>query len=169
MAQTVASHTHTFRIPFWRMYLPIVVYAQTLYLPGMWLIFFVIGAMNGVAWATEFHFVSSLAGCVGVILTLMPAFWVYVRRHVVRVGPDTFTCSNGFGKLVTVPWSAITKVRPLYLPGLPYLMISTSRTRLKLWLPMFLRDMHEFVEKVERYAGGDHILYQELWPRVEQK
>ena len=26
MAQTVASHTHTFRIPFWRMYLPVVVY-----------------------------------------------------------------------------------------------------------------------------------------------
>ena len=48
-------------------------------------------------------------------------------------------------------------------------MVSTTRTRLKLWLPMFLRDMHDFVEKVEQYAGPDHILYQELWPRVEQQ
>ncbi len=169
MASATVTDVHTFRIPFWRMYLPVAVYAQVLYLPGMWVIFYLQAVIYPQPWPTAFHFQASVAGSVGVVAVLAPAFWLYVRRSVVRVSADGFTCSNGFGRLRTVKWGDITAVRSLHIPGFPYLLVTTTQTRLKLWLPLFLGRLDEFTEQVGRFAGPDHILYQALWPRVEQK
>lgn len=169
MASATATPVHTFRIVFWRIYFASVAYAQVLFAPSMWGVIYWQSVQASLPCPTDWQLGLYIAGSVAIALVLAPAFFAYVLTIPVKVSPTGFTCGNGLGKLVTVPWSAITKVRPLYLPGFPYLMVSTSQTQLKLWLPMFLRDMHEFVEKVEQYAGPNHILYQALWPRVEQK
>jgi hypothetical protein len=160
---------HTFRISFWRIYFAAVVYAQVLFAPAMWGVFYLDSVRFNMPFPTAWNIATYVAGSVLVNLLLAPAFALYVRALPVRVSPDGFSCPNGLGKMVTVPWEAITKVKPLHLPGFPYLMVSTTRTRLKLWLPLMLRDLPEFTELVGRFAGHDHVLYQALWPRVEQK
>lgn len=169
MAHTAVTPAHTYRISFWRIYFAAVVYAQVLFAPGMWAVIYWQSVQAGLSFPTDWQLGLYVAGSVAVALVLAPAFLAYVFTIPVKVSPAGFTCGNGFGKLVTVPWDSITKVRPLYLPGFPYLMVWTTRTRLKLWLPLFLRDMPEFVERVEGFAGHEHVLYQALWPRVEQK
>lgn len=149
------------------MYLPMVVYAQALYLPGMWVIFYLQSYRFTQPFPTGFQFQSSLIGCVGVVLVLMPLFWAYVQFQVVKVSAVGITCSNGFGKMVTVRWEEVVGIRKLYIPGLPYLLVSTTPTRLKLWLPLFLGNMQEFADKVEEYAGSEHVLYQAVWPHTQ--
>jgi hypothetical protein len=163
------TEVHTFSIAFWRMYFAAVVYAQVLFAPCMWFVFLLLSWGLGDPFPSAAHAVLYVLGSLMLLVALAPAFWVYVRRLVVKVSPEGLTCSNGFGKLVTVPWEGISRVRPLILPGFPYLLVKTDRTRLWLWLPLFLKRMPEFVEQVERHAGADHMLYQALWPRVEQK
>lgn len=97
---------------------------------------------------------------VSTILMAPAALWMKLALPV-RVSADGFSCPNGFGKMVTVSWDGILEVRSFNLPGLPYLLVKTDLSRLKLWLP-------QFVEKVEEFAGPDHVLYQALWPRVEK-
>jgi hypothetical protein len=161
--------TYTYRIAFWRIYFAAVVYAQAFYTPLIWGVLYLLSP--GPPKPFPFTEIATLYifGSLLLALSLIPAFWVYVRILVVRVSADGFTCSNGFGKLRTVPWGSVTWVKALHLPGFPYLLVTTDRSRLKLWLPLFLRDMPEFAEKVEQFAGADHVLYQALWPRVEQK
>ncbi|MEO2090268.1 MAG: hypothetical protein ABGY75_12310 [Gemmataceae bacterium] len=154
--------THTFRVPFWRMYLPAAVYAQVLFAGGMWLTFYILAKARG-AGLDHAMVVSYALGAAAVAGLLVPAFLVYVYLLKVTVSPDGLTCSNGFGKMVTAPWDSVTGVKRLIVPGFPYLLVSTSTTRLKLWLPLFLGRMDEFVTRVEGYAGSEHILYQHLW------
>lgn len=169
MANPTLTETHTFRIAFWRIYFAAVVYAQAMFTPGMWAVIYWQSVEAKLPCPTDWQMGLYVAGSVAVALVLAPAFFAYVRTLPVRVSADGFTCGNGFGKLVTVPWESITKVKAFYLPGFPYLLVWTTKTRLKLWLPLFLREMPEFVERVEEFAGHDHPLYQALWPRVEQK
>ncbi|MCU0705287.1 MAG: hypothetical protein MUF18_15050 [Fimbriiglobus sp.] len=163
------SENHVFRIPFWRMYLTAVVYAQVFFVPAMWTVFYLISRVNDDPFPSLPMAGMYVLGSLALTLVLAPAFWVYVRRLVVKVTPESLTCSNGLGKLVTVPWKSVVGVRPIYLPGFPYLLLRNTRTRLQLWLPLFLGRLPEFTELVGHFAGTDHLLYQALWPRVEQK
>jgi hypothetical protein len=161
MADAAVTSSHTFRIPFWRMYLPAAVYAQFLYAPGMWGAFYFLASARGASLDSRM-IGPYLIGSAAVAVLLAPAFLVYVWRHRVTVTPDTFTCSNGFGGIPTVPWDSITGVKRLNVPGFPYLLVTSTKTRLKLWLPLFLGRFEEFTEKVEEYAGVDHPLYRAL-------
>ena len=159
---------HTFRIPFWRMYLPAAVYGQVLFAPGMWLTFYLMASARG-AGLDETMVVLYAVGSAMVAVLLAPAFLVYVWKQRVTVTPHTLTCSNGFGKLVTVPWGSITAVRRLILPGFPYLLVKSTHSRFKLWLPLFLGRFAEFTDRVEEYAGADHPLCPHLWKRAERE
>lgn len=169
MAETAAPPVTTFRTPFWRMYLPAVVYAQVFYGVGMWLILLLLSRFDGQRFPTTSQAAVYVVNSTAVSLVLIPVLLVYVRRLVVRLTPDGITCPNGLGRLVTVPWESVTGVKPFHLPGLPYLMVRTDRTRKKLWLPLFLGRLPEFAEKVEECAGPDHLLYQAVWPAAEQQ
>lgn len=161
-----ATVTHSFRIPFWRMYLSAAVYAQVLFAGGMWLTFYLLAKARGMD--MDLGMVVSYAlGAAAVAGLLVPAFLVYVYLFKVTVSPDGLTCSNGFGKMVTAPWGSVTGVKRLIVPGFPYLLVSTSATRLKLWLPLFLGRMDDFVARVDEYAGPDHVLYQHIWQCAE--
>ncbi len=163
-----ATVTHSFRIAFWRMYLPAAVYAQVLFAGGMWLTFYVLAKARGID--MDLGMVVSYAlGAAAVAGLLVPAFLIYVAVLKVTVSPDGLTCSNGFGKLTTATWGSITGVKRLIVPGFPYLLVSTSATRLKLWLPLFLGRMDEFVAKIEEYAGSDHVMYQHLWRYADDR
>ena len=166
---TAAPPADTFRVPFWRMYLPAVMYAQALYGVGMWLVFFALSRFDGEPFPTVPQAVVYAVNSTLVSLLLIPAFLIYVRKLVVRVSADGFTCPNGVGRMRTVGWGDITGVRRLTLPGFPYLLVTTTRTRLKLWLPLFLGRLPEFAEKVEQFAGPDHLLYQAVWPTAERQ
>jgi hypothetical protein len=169
MASAAVTDTHTYRISFWRIYFAAVVYAQVLFAPAMWGVFYLDAVRFSMPFPTAWNAVLYVVGSVLVNLLMAPAFWVYVRALPVRVSAEAFTCSNGFGKTVAVPWDSITGVKHLPLPGFPYLLVTTTRTKLKLWLPLLLRDLRGFTEKVEEHAGPDHPLFHALWPRVEQK
>lgn len=165
---TTATSADTFRIPFWRMYLPAAVYAQVLFAGGMWLTFYILAKIRGTG-MDHMMVVSYALGAAAVAGLLVPAFLVYVYLLKVTVTSDGLTCSNGFGKMVTAPWGSVTGVKRLIVPGFPYLLVSTSTTRLKLWLPLFLGRMDEFVGKIEEYAGSDHVLYQHLWRHADDR
>jgi hypothetical protein len=166
---TDAPPADTFRMSFWRIYTAAAVYAQLLFAPGLWAVIYWQATAARVPCPTDWQVGLYVIGSLAVAVVLAPAFFAYVRSLPVKVSADGFTCGNGFGKLVTVPWESITRVKPLILPGFPYLMVWTTKTKLRLWLPLFLRDLPEFTEKVEANAGGGHVLYQNLWPRVEEK
>jgi hypothetical protein len=53
------------------------------------------------------------------------------------------------------------------MPGFPYLLVTATGTRLKLWLPLFLHRFGEFVDRVEECAGSNHMLYQAIWYHAE--
>lgn len=160
MAYATTTSSHTFRIPFWRIYLPAVMYAQALFAPLMWGMFYLtIGGFGGLGRQQVVLYGLGAAAVAGL---LVPTFLIYVFVLKVRVTPDGLTCSNGMGGIKTVPWESITGVKRLILPGFPYLVVSSTKIRLKLWLPLFLGRMEEFSDKVEEYAGGDHPLYRAL-------
>lgn len=150
----------TFQIPFWRIYLPAVMYAQALYAPLMWGVFYVTSRGFGGLGRQQIELYG--LGAAAVAGLLVPAFPIYVLVLKVRVSRDGLTCSNGIGGIKTVPWEAITGAKKLYVPGFPYLLVSATGTRLKQWLPLFLGRMEEFTTKVEEYAGCDHPLYRAL-------
>ena len=153
MENPTLTAVHTFRIAFWRIYFAALVYAQAFYTPLIWAVLYLLSPGSPKPFPfTEFATLY-IFGSLLLAVVLGPAVWVYVRLLVVRVSADGLTCSNGFGKLLTVPWDAITRVKALHIPGFPYLLVTTSRSRLKLWLPLFLRDLPEFVETVGRSAG----------------
>ena len=163
------TSTHTFRIAFWRTYFAAAVYAQAFFAPLIWAVLYLLSPGPPKPFPfTEFA-ILYIFGSLLLALLLVPAFLVYVRMLVVRASADGFTCSNGFGIMRTVPWGAITRARAFHIPGFPYLLVTTTESRLKLWLPLFLRDLPALAEKVEQFAGADHLLYQALWPRVEQR
>ena len=164
---TATPPADTFRIPFWRMYPGAVVYAQAGYTPLVWAQLFLLAPGRPRPFPLTEYVILYIVGSLLLTVILAPAFWVYVRKLVVRVSPDGFTCSNGFGKLVTVPWGSITGVRKLHVPGFPYLLVGRTKTRLKLWLPLFLGRLPEFAERVELYAGPEHPLYQAVWRSAE--
>ena len=114
---TTALPTHTYLIAFWRMYFGAAVYAQALYVPGMWAIFYLLSVAYRAPFPTADEFVLSVAGSAGVALVLMPAFFVYVRKLVVRVSADGLTCSTGLGTLRAVPWEAISRVQRFTSPA----------------------------------------------------
>ncbi len=151
------------------MYFAALVYAQAFYTPLIWAVLYLLTPGSPKPFPFNEFATLYIFGSLLLALVLIPAFWVYVRILVVRVSADGFTCSNGFGKLMTVPWGAISRVKALHIPGFPYLLVTTDRSRLKLWLPLFLRGLPEFADKVEQFAGADHLLYQALWQRVEGK
>lgn len=155
----------TFRIPFWRMYLPAAVYAQVLYAPLMWLVFFLMSGGRGL---TGVHVVMYAAGSAMIAGLLAPAFLVYVHMLKVTVSAAGLTCSNGFGKLETAPWDTISGVKRLAFPGFPYLLVGWTGGRLKLWLPLFLGRFDEFVAAVEDHAGPGHVLNPHLWRAAEK-
>jgi hypothetical protein len=149
------------------MYFAALVYAQAFYTPLVWAVLYLLTPGSPKPFPFTDFAILYILGSLLLALLLVPAFWVYVRLLVVRVSADGLTCSNGFGKLVTVRWATIMRVKAMPIPGFPYLLVTTTETRLKLWLPLFLRDLPEFTEQVGRFAGTEHILYQSLWPRVE--
>lgn len=162
------TETHTFRMPFWHLLFAMLVVGQTFY----WALLGITTLVDVTAFGSTFF----AGGSIGVavitsficsVIMVPAAFWLKFALPV-RVSAGGFTCPNGFGLLVTVPWESIREVRPFTVPGLPYLVVKTDRTRFRLWLPLFLREMSEFVERVEQFAGHDHPLYQALWPRVER-
>jgi hypothetical protein len=162
------TEDHTYRIPFVRLFLAMLVVGQSVFWLFMGLALLLGVVIPGGRITLGAEFVGMVAASVISTLLMAPAaLWMKLALPV-RVSPDSFSCPNGFGKMVTVPWGAIRDVKSFNLPGMPYLLVRTDRTRLKLWLPLFLREMPEFVEKVEQFAGQDHVLYQALWPQAEQ-
>lgn len=145
------------------------VFAQLL-LIGFLLVVGVIVSINGSnqpVW-TELPLVY-VVWSVGTITLLCPIYLLLIYLLPVKVSAESFACPAFFGNMVTVPWSEITGVRSFPIPGFGYLVVSCVGKRSKLWLPLCLWRFPEFVEDVGRFAGPSHILYQALWPRVEQK
>jgi hypothetical protein len=167
MTHTTATSTDTFRIPFWRMYLPAAVCAQVLFVPLMALMFRV--TTGSVGWNVRTRIELYVLAAAAVAGLLVPAFLVYVRFFRVRAMADGLTCPNDLGKLTTAPWGSITRVRRFILPGFSYLLISITGSRFKLWLPLFLDRFPEFVASVEEHAGSDHVLYQHLWRYTDDR
>jgi hypothetical protein len=158
---------HTFRMPFWQLLIAMLVVGQAFY----WALLGITTLVDVIAFDSTFLAgasigVAVLTSLICSVIMVPAAAWVKFALPV-RVSADGFTCPNGFGKLVTVPWESIRDVRPFTVPGLPYLVVKTDRTRFKLWLPLFMREMPELIERVEQFAGADHLLYQALWSRVE--
>jgi hypothetical protein len=160
---------HTYRIPFLRLFVAMLVTGQV----AIWLVFGVILLADVVVFGVNVAVGGQLIGMVAAsvlssVLMAPAAVWMQFALPV-RVSANHFACPNGFGKMVTVPWASIQEVRPFTIPGLPYLVVKTDRTRVKLWLPLFLRQLPELVEKVGQFAGHDHVLYRALWVRTEQR
>lgn len=164
-----ASVTHVYRVRFWRLLLVGAVFAQLLYAAFVWITNGVTAVRLSVPLFSEMNLIAYVIGSVCITVLMFPAFLLLVYYLPVKVSADMFACPNAFGTLVAVPWDSITAVRAFTIPGFPYLLLSVSGRTLKLWLPLCLGRFPEFVEKVGENAGQDHLLYQALWPRVEQK
>lgn len=164
-----AAGTDTYRIPFWRLFLPMLVFGQGVYWLGMGLVLLFDVVASGARLTVSGQLLGLVVGSVAIAVLMLPAALTMVVVLPVRVSPDGLTCPNGFGTLVTVPWDSIRWVKRFSFPAMPYLLVKTDRTWLKLWLPMFLRRLPEFAEKLEEYAGPDHILYRAVWPVAERQ
>lgn len=102
------------------------------------------------------------------ILTVPAAYWMKLMLPV-RVSANGLSAPSAFGKIITTRWADITRVRSLPFPGLPHLVVATTSSWWKLWVPLILTRLDEFTELVGLYGGTDHLLFQALWPRTEQR
>lgn len=158
----------TFRIPFWRLFIPMLVFGQAIYWLGMGLVLLFDVVASGAQLTANGQLVGLVVGSVAIAVLMLPAALLMAILLPVRVSADGFTCPNGFGKLVTVPWESIRTVKRFTFPAMPYLLVKTDRSWLKLWLPLFLHRLPELAEKLEVYAGSDHVLYRAVWPAAEK-
>jgi hypothetical protein len=86
----------------------------------------------------------------------------------VAVSPDFIWCPNLWGNLVPISWQSIRTVRKVIFPAFPAYVLESTDRRGVLFVPRFLTDFEEFVEKVEEYGGCDNQLYKAVWPAAEQ-
>ena len=132
-----------------------------------WLLAYLTAAKFAGAFPTTNDLIGYVATSLVVTVILFPTAWLLWYALPCKVSADGLACPNAFGKMVSVKWGDITAVRSFWFPGLPYLVVRTSGSRWRLWVPLFLGRLDEFTEQVGRFAGPDHVLYQALWPRVE--
>jgi ABC-type dipeptide/oligopeptide/nickel transport system permease component len=76
----------------------------------------------------------------------------------VKISPRSIRCSTFWGFFRTVNWSSIHNVEHRKLAGIPYLVLSTTESRFKIWLPLLLKNFDKFGRRVVQYAGADHPL-----------
>jgi hypothetical protein len=136
-------------------FLPVLGWALAIGVPGIVLI----------ALATKGFHVNLLAlglGIVGgtvtgVLLTAAAVayFKVYVSLHGLR-------CFDFWGVYHEVAWSEIVAAKPINLLGLRFLRVLNTKSRMAIWLPMFLANYHGFREFVCNHVDESNPLVQEL-------
>lgn len=161
----------TFRVPYWRVYLPAAVYTQvflTAWLWGCFAISLLAGYPHGAELA-GFIALAHLFYSLSVPVTLLPiGVLVYWWVVAVRVSAGGLTCPNTFGWRTTVSWETVVAVKRSYLLGFPHLLLRCERRWLRLRLPLTLERLGEFLREVELFAGPRHVLTQSLRAVAEE-
>jgi hypothetical protein len=93
----------------------------------------------------------------GILLTAAAVayFKIYVSPHGLR-------CFDFWGVYHEVAWSEIVAAKPINLVGLRFLRILNTKSRMAIWLPMFLVNYHGFREFVCNHVDESNPLVQEL-------
>jgi hypothetical protein len=93
----------------------------------------------------------ALAGFLAVLLSLAVAVYpVYVR-------PDGLRSYDLFGVYHTVAWGEVVSARRERVFGLAYL-VATSASGVRLWLPLYLKEMPDFARAVTACASEGNPL-----------
>ena len=100
-------------------------------------------------------------------LFLFPLTAILVYCYRVAISPDFIWCLDLWSNLVPVSWGSIRAVRRLVIPGFPVYILESSEQKRWLFVPRFLIQYEEFVEKVEEYGGSNNPLYLAIWRSAE--
>lgn len=95
-----------------------------------------------------------MAGTVWVTLSM--ALAVYFFK--VRLYPEGFRGYNLWGAYRDTKWSDIVQVKKTDVGGLQYLRVYTKDSTYPLWLPLFLKGMPLFRDRVKEFAPADNPL-----------
>jgi hypothetical protein len=151
------EHVITFRPRMLPSFLYIIVYSQLGFLVVAVLLG-VVGFVLEPEGPSDLWLAFYLSGSVGIGVLSILATPLVVWGYPVYILADGLKGYNFWGIYSTIPWNAITAVRPLYLGVVVYARVFSPRIRLPLWLPLFLDDMERFTNLVRDRAGLDHPL-----------
>jgi hypothetical protein len=88
---------------------------------------------------------------------------IIFHYYIVYISPKGIKAYDFLGRYYFVEWSSITAVRRFNLLGLKYLLVSSTQSPKRLWVPLFLAELHRFGQLVSKYAGTEHIFTQNFF------
>jgi hypothetical protein len=89
-------------------------------------------------------------------VTLFTALAVYFFKA--RLYPEGFRGYNLWGAYRSTTWSDMVRVKKTNVGGLQYLRVYTKDSTYPLWLPLFLKGMPLFRDRVKEFAPADNPL-----------
>ena len=105
---------------------------------------------------------TSIPPTIGLSLIVCIVFVVAIMICPLYLVPEGVHGYNFWGKYRTVKWDEMGTIQPMNLFGLRYLIITGTSDGAKIWLPMYLSEMNEFIAGVNDRAGPKHALVEAI-------
>ena len=101
---------------------------------------------------------------IGIFSIIWCLFWGLIIHYFVKITVNDIGlhCYNFWCIYSTVPWETITSCEPINFLGMPYIRVFSTKTRLPLWLPLFIHNYSSFVQQTKELAGSNNALTQSL-------
>ena len=126
----------------------------------------VVGQIRGNRFPAYFDLIVASLIPWAFFLFLVLVIYIAAAYFKISVSPTHLRCYNTFGKYQSVSWLEIRDAETRSMSGIPYIFIYVGRLSQPLTLPVWLRNMQQFRDHVENYAGPNHPLTKVLYAVV---
>ena len=162
---TKTQQEHEFKIPFYHPFLLACVLLVLMLFVLLMLLLLFPGINQRQAIAIL------LVSLLGVSVVAIP---IAITTSIYRLSVDAqgIKGRNNYFAPFRLSWADIVAVKPIRIPGYPYLLLSTPTYRAvwweaRYWIPLFLTDMVGFRSAITKYADPDHPLRRYLERRSD--